>query len=115
METTRRSFLRTAAILGLGALSTSLAAACRPTAPASKPSAGEDKPETKAPAAARRTAATAGINTHTLTGTDTGGTLHIGMSASNVPIPGTPPTEGGEGRRFVGTQIYEGLTRFNTE
>ena len=41
--------------------------------------------------------------------------LRIGMSAANVPIPDTPPTEGGEGRRFVGTQIYEGLTRFNTD
>lgn len=115
MGTTRRSFLRTATILSLGALATSLTAACRPTAPASKPAAGSDKPETTAPAASKRTAATAAINTHTLTGTGTGGTLRIGMSATNVPIPDTPPTEGGEGRRFVGTQIYEGLTRFNTE
>ena len=36
------------------------------------------------------------------------------MTAANVPIPDTPPTEGGEGSRFVGTQIYEGLTRLNT-
>jgi peptide/nickel transport system substrate-binding protein len=40
--------------------------------------------------------------------------LRIGMSAANVPIPNTPATEGGEGARFVGTQIYEGLTRLDT-
>ena len=54
------------------------------------------------------------INTHSLTGTGSGGTLRIGMTATNVPIPDTPTTEGGEGSRFVGTQIYEGLTRLNT-
>lgn len=38
-----------------------------------------------------------------------GGTLRIAMTASNVPIPNTPTTEGGEGSRFVGRQIYDGL------
>ncbi|MGE3914044.1 MAG: ABC transporter substrate-binding protein [Chloroflexota bacterium] len=41
-----------------------------------------------------------------------GGTLTIAMSAGNVPYPNTPPNEGYEGRRFVGFQIYDGLTRF---
>ena len=42
-----------------------------------------------------------------------GGTLIIGMTADNVPIPDTPPDQGFEGRRFVGFQIYDGLTKFN--
>ncbi len=44
-----------------------------------------------------------------------GGTLRIGMTAGNIPFPGTPPNEGFEGRRFVGYQIYDGLFRFNVE
>lgn len=44
-----------------------------------------------------------------------GGTLRIGMTASNVPIPNTPADNGGEGRRFVGLQIYDALVRENTE
>ncbi|HET7737289.1 MAG TPA: ABC transporter substrate-binding protein [Tepidiformaceae bacterium] len=43
----------------------------------------------------------------------TGGTLRIGMSAANVPIPNTPATEGGEGGRFVGFQVYDGLLNWN--
>ncbi len=42
-----------------------------------------------------------------------GGVLTVAMSAGNVPYPNTPPSEGGEGFRFVGFQIYDGLTRFN--
>ncbi|HET7737820.1 MAG TPA: hypothetical protein VFK32_04530, partial [Tepidiformaceae bacterium] len=42
-----------------------------------------------------------------------GGTLRIGMSAGNIPIPNTPATEGGEGSRFVGTQVYDGLINWN--
>jgi peptide/nickel transport system substrate-binding protein len=38
-----------------------------------------------------------------------GGTLTIAMTASNLPVPDTFQTEGGEGRRFVGYQIYDGL------
>jgi peptide/nickel transport system substrate-binding protein len=38
-----------------------------------------------------------------------GGTLRIAMTASNVPIPNTPVTEGGEGGRFVGRQVYASL------
>jgi peptide/nickel transport system substrate-binding protein len=44
-----------------------------------------------------------------------GGTLRIAMSAGNIPQPTTPPSEGGEGLRFVGMTIYDGLTRFETE
>ncbi len=42
-----------------------------------------------------------------------GGTLRIGMSAGNVPIPDTPPNEGFEGRRFVGWQVYDSLFNYN--
>ncbi len=45
----------------------------------------------------------------------TGGTLRIAMSAGNVPWPSTPPNEGYEGYRFVGNNIYDGLTRLNLD
>ena len=51
----------------------------------------------------------------TTTGEGSGGTLRIGMTASNVPIPNTPADNGGEGRRFVGLQVYDALVRENTE
>ncbi|CAI9394721.1 MULTISPECIES: ABC transporter substrate-binding protein [unclassified Bacillus (in: firmicutes)] len=35
--------------------------------------------------------------------------LVIAMSASNIPSPDTTPTEGYEGYRFVGHQLYDGL------
>ncbi|MEX2031512.1 MAG: ABC transporter substrate-binding protein, partial [Dehalococcoidia bacterium] len=38
-----------------------------------------------------------------------GGTLRIAMSAGNIPIPEQFQTEGGEGRRFVGVNLYDGL------
>lgn len=44
-----------------------------------------------------------------------GGTLRIAMSAGNIPFPNTPPNEGYEGYRFVGNQVYDGLTRFNLD
>src|SRR4030088_2315248 len=109
-RTTRRSLLRAVAVIGLGAVGVDLLAACSapaPKAPTSTGAAGTTAP-------ARTGAAQATINTYSLKGTGSGGTLRIGMSATNVPIPDTPPTEGGEGARFVGTQIYEGLTRLNT-
>ncbi|MFN0070073.1 MAG: ABC transporter substrate-binding protein [Chloroflexota bacterium] len=112
MATTNRAFIPLAARVGLVALSASLVVACQPAAPSSNASAGTGAAKSAVPAGAGTAPA---FNTHSLTGTGTGGILRIGMSATNVPIPDTPPTEGGEGRRFVGTQIYEGLTRFNTE
>jgi peptide/nickel transport system substrate-binding protein len=44
-----------------------------------------------------------------------GGTLTIGMTASNVPLLDTAMSgsEGGEGWRFVGNQLYDGLTRWD--
>jgi len=36
-------------------------------------------------------------------------TLIIGMTAANLPVPDTYPTEGYEGFRFVGYQLYDGL------
>lgn len=47
------------------------------------------------------------------THTGSGGTLIVGMSARNVPIPETPPNEGSEGYRFVGNSIYDALTHFD--
>lgn len=44
-----------------------------------------------------------------------GGTLTIGLSAGNIPYPNTRPTEGYEGMRFVGIQLYDALTVFNLE
>ncbi len=44
----------------------------------------------------------------------TGGTLRIGLTAANLPFPNTPPSEGFEGRRFVGYQIYDALYRWTT-
>jgi peptide/nickel transport system substrate-binding protein len=107
-RTTRRSFLRAVAVVGLGAVGVDLLAACSPKTPAASPGASG----TSAPA--RASAAQVALNTYSVKGSGSGGTLRIGMSAANVPIPDTPPTEGGEGARFVGTQIYEGLTRLNT-
>ncbi|NHN31740.1 ABC transporter substrate-binding protein [Paenibacillus agricola] len=39
--------------------------------------------------------------------------LVIAMSAANVPLPDTSPTEALEGWRFVGFQLYDGLTRWS--
>ncbi len=44
-----------------------------------------------------------------------GGVLRIAMSAGNVPWPATPPNEGYEGYRFVGNNIYDGLTRLELD
>lgn len=44
-----------------------------------------------------------------------GGTLRIAMSAGNIPLPATPPDQGYEGYRFVGNNIYDGLTRYNLD
>ena len=38
-----------------------------------------------------------------------GGVLRVAMSAGNVPIPDQFLTEGGEGKRFVGVNIYDTL------
>jgi peptide/nickel transport system substrate-binding protein len=38
--------------------------------------------------------------------------LVIAMSAANLPVADTSPTEGYEGWRFVGFQLYDGLTRW---
>ena len=46
-------------------------------------------------------------------GDGSGGVLRIAMSAGNVPFPATSPNEGYEGFRFVGNNIYDGLTRLN--
>jgi peptide/nickel transport system substrate-binding protein len=44
-----------------------------------------------------------------------GGTLVVGMTASNIPGLDTvqAQSEGGEGTRFVGLQLYDGLTRWD--
>ncbi len=110
MAVNSRSLLRTSAAITLVVLGASLAAACRPAA---NPSASSSSGSARTGAAPNEAAAT--FNTRTIAGNGNGGILRIGMTAGNVPIPDTPTNEGGEGRRFVGSQIYEGLTRLNTE
>ncbi len=44
-----------------------------------------------------------------------GGTLRIAMSAGNIPIPDTFVTEGGEGWRFVGVNVYDKLLNWDTD
>lgn len=47
---------------------------------------------------------------------DTAGkVLTIAMSAANIPFPSTPPNQGYEGYRFVGNNIYDGLTRLDLD
>jgi peptide/nickel transport system substrate-binding protein len=48
-------------------------------------------------------------------GDGSGGTLVIGMTATNIPGLDTVgfQSEGGEGGRFVGVQLWDGLTRFD--
>lgn len=43
-----------------------------------------------------------------------GGTLRIAMTAANVPIPEQFVTEGGEGIRFVGVNVYDRLLNWDT-
>lgn len=40
-------------------------------------------------------------------------TLVIAMTATNIPVPDTYPTEGYEGFRFVGYQLYDGLVNWD--
>ncbi|MCW2713088.1 MAG: ABC-type transporter, periplasmic subunit [Frankiales bacterium] len=42
-----------------------------------------------------------------------GGRLTIAMTAANLPGTDTPPTEGGEGFRFVGYQLYDPLVSWD--
>lgn len=48
-------------------------------------------------------------------GSGEGGTLIVGMTATNIPGLDTIQfqSEGGEGGRFVGVQLWDGLTRFD--
>ncbi|GGH82529.1 peptide/nickel transport system substrate-binding protein [Pullulanibacillus pueri] len=55
-----------------------------------------------------------GCGTNSLgSSSSTSQTLVIGMSASNIPTTDVSPSEGYEGWRFVGFQLYEGLTKWN--
>jgi ABC-type dipeptide transport system, periplasmic component len=49
----------------------------------------------------------------TAAGSSAKGTLIIGMSAANIPVPDTTPTEGYEGMRFVGYQLYDPLVKWD--
>ena len=42
-----------------------------------------------------------------------GGRLVVAMTAANIPSTDTPPTEGGEGFRFVGYQLYDPLVSWD--
>ena len=81
------------------AATTAPAAAAKPTE-APKPTAAA-KPAAAVPAGVDRSGS--------------GGTLTIGMTSTNVPIPNTPTTDGAEGIRWVGNSIYEGLTSYNLD
>jgi peptide/nickel transport system substrate-binding protein len=52
---------------------------------------------------------------HAAAATDTGGVLKIAMSAGNIPLPDVAPDQGYEGYRFVGNNIYDGLTKLNLD
>jgi peptide/nickel transport system substrate-binding protein len=54
-----------------------------------------------------------GFPDRTLDGNGSGGTIIAAMTATNLPIPDSQVTEGGEGGRFVGVQLYHGLTRYD--
>lgn len=45
----------------------------------------------------------------------TPGVLKIAMTASNIPLTGTYPDNGAEGFRFVGFNLYDGLTHYNLD
>ncbi|MBO0882831.1 MAG: hypothetical protein J2P17_21355, partial [Mycobacterium sp.] len=101
----RRHFLRFAGGgLGVGAMA--LLAACGPaSAPTDSSSAASS-----ADSSATGTTAAPGQQS-----SSSGGELIVAMSAGNIPIPNTPTTEGGEGSRFVGLNIYNALTQLNVE
>ena len=42
-----------------------------------------------------------------------GGVLRIGMTAADIPYAGGQPDQGFEGFRFIGFQVYDGLTRWD--
>jgi peptide/nickel transport system substrate-binding protein len=97
----RRNFLRLASS-GLAVSGMALVAACGPSptpAPSDTSGGGASAP---AAAPGQQSAAS-------------GGELIVAMSAGNIPIPNTPTTEGGEGSRFVGYNIYNSLTQLNVE
>jgi peptide/nickel transport system substrate-binding protein len=103
----RRHFLRfTGGGLGLGA-AVALLAACGPSSAPSSPSASSS-----AGSGSTAAGATAAPGQQSQT---SGGELIVAMSAGNIPIPNTPTTEGGEGSRFVGLNIYNALTQLNVE
>jgi peptide/nickel transport system substrate-binding protein len=87
----------------LGAALLAVAAGCG--AAGTSPSAGGARGGT-----AESTSATTGAS-------GTGGTLVIGMTAANIPPLDTmlAGTQGYEGYRFVGNQIYDALTRHDLE
>ena len=104
--------------------------AAAPAKPAEAAKPAESKPAAAAPAkpaeAAKPAATAGGVKVATgsqLAGDDaiakdrsgSGGTLTIAMSAANVPIPNTPPSDAFEGRRFVGYQIYDGILNFDLD
>jgi len=69
---------------------------------------GSGSDATSTPTSSGGNGGTAAVDT-----TGTGGTLRVAMSAGNVPIPEQFPTEGGEGRRFVGVNVYDGLLNWD--
>lgn len=43
----------------------------------------------------------------------TAGTLRVAMTAGDIPLTTGQPSQGGEGVRFMGITVYDGLTRWD--
>lgn len=63
--------------------------------------------------AANKDSSTATSETGSATSTKSGGTVVIGITATNLPVADTLPTEGFEGFRFVSYQLYDGLIKWD--
>jgi peptide/nickel transport system substrate-binding protein len=99
----RRSAVRRIGVLAIGAAL--VAAAC----------GGDSDGGGAADEPAAGTGATAQSGTPADSAAGTGGTLRIAMTAANIPIPDQFVTEGGEGVRFVGVNVYDRLLNWDTQ
>lgn len=57
--------------------------------------------------------ACAGVDSDTPGDSGTGSTLTVAMTAAQIPLTDSRPTQGGEGYRFVGYQIYDALIGYD--
>jgi len=89
----RRRFFKVASSLGAGLALSLTIAACQPSAEVTEPDA-------------------AGTPT-TETAESSGGTVRIGMTASDIPLTAGAPNSGFEGVRFTGMTIYDSLVTWD--